>query len=762
MRYPRLITAFAVVALCALAVAYANRVPAVVPAEAPPEVFSAERAMVHVTEIARRPHPIGSAENARVREYLLARLTTLGLQPQVQEATGVSTRFPVSGRVRNVVVRVPGSPPGGLGVLLVAHYDGVPAGPAASDDGSGTAVLLETLRALRAGVALRHDVIALFADGEEAGLVGAAAFAREHSWAKDAGVIMNFDARGTRGPSLMFETGAGNLDVVRVLSDVRGVRATSLSTTVYRRLPNDTDLSELAVLGRPALNFAFIGGVPRYHTSEDDVSHLSRGSVQHHGNQALALARAFGDAPLPRPTTTDAVFFDVPLFGLVVYPESWALPPALLMLALVIGAAATLRHRDTNWIRGVSLGALAMLGSTVVCGMIGVGVGAALQALHAALPRGGAPAWSWLYAVAVALLSVAVVSACYALVRRFASAWAACVGALLVLALASVFIAARMPGFSFLFTWPLLLPAVAAIVSLRQSRPRASRVMMWGSAIVVIFLLVPTVYLMVCVALGLYATGAAVLGAFTAIGTWLLAPQMELVAGENPWRAPLVAAIAGVAVVAAGVATVRTDARHPAGVALVYAVDSDSLTGWFTGTASTAGARRWLENALGSSIPQSPPFRPPAWLARSYPVRRIVPAPVGAVTPPTATLVSDSTGANGSRIVTLRIVPDSGTRSIDMDAAPGMVLNAAVDGRTVSTTRYRRQSESWGLEYFAPPDSGFTLRLELRPGASGELTLLGRRAGIPTLQGIRPPSRPPGLIPIQSGDMTIVFRRVRL
>jgi len=267
MRYPRLMTALAVVALCALAVAYANRVPAVVPATAPPEVFSAERAMVHVTEIAQRPHPAGSAETARVREYLLARLTELGLQPHVQEATGVSTRYAASGRVRNVVVRLPGSQPGGLGVLLVAHYDGVSAGPAAGDAGSGTAVLLETLRALRAGPPLQHDVIALFTDGEEAGLIGAAAFAREHSWAKDAGVIMNFEARGTRGPSLMFETGAGNLDVVRMLSGVRGVRATSLSTAVYRRLPNDTDLSELAVLGRPALNFAFIGGVQRYHTT---------------------------------------------------------------------------------------------------------------------------------------------------------------------------------------------------------------------------------------------------------------------------------------------------------------------------------------------------------------------------------------------------------------------------------------------------------------------------------------------------------------
>jgi Zn-dependent M28 family amino/carboxypeptidase len=91
-------------------------------------------------------------------------------------------------------------------VLLVAHYDGVGAGPAASDDGAGSAALLETMRALRARKQpLAHDIMVLFTDGEEAGLLGAAAFVREHPWAKDVAVILNFEARGTSGRSFMFE-----------------------------------------------------------------------------------------------------------------------------------------------------------------------------------------------------------------------------------------------------------------------------------------------------------------------------------------------------------------------------------------------------------------------------------------------------------------------------------------------------------------------------------------------------------------------------
>src|SRR5215207_2350280 len=283
------ITVAALVVLCALLVRDASEPPAPVPASAPPTEFSAERALVHVREIAQGPHPTGSPGNARVRDYLVAQMRSLGLDPQVQEATGVGTRYPAAGRVRNVIGRLAGRTPGGPAVVLMSHYDGVAGGPAAGDAAAGTAAVLETIRALRAGPPVAHDVIALITDGEEAGLLGAAAFVREHPWAKDVGVTLNFEARGTTGRSRMFETGPGDLDVARVLRNVRDVSATSLSVTVYRTLPNDTDLSEMAVLGKPALNFAFADGVDRYHTAHDDAAHLNAGSLQHHGLQMMTL-----------------------------------------------------------------------------------------------------------------------------------------------------------------------------------------------------------------------------------------------------------------------------------------------------------------------------------------------------------------------------------------------------------------------------------------------------------------------------------------
>src|SRR5437868_7217904 len=324
------------VILCAISILRVARPPRPVDAMAPDTVFSAERAMKHVEQIAQRPHPIGSADHDRVRDYIVGQLSALGVTPQIQQTTAIGTRYQEAGRVQNILARLPGSDPNGKAVLVMAHYDGVEAGPAASDDGAGCAALLETLRALRARERpLAHDIIALFTDGEEAGLLGAAAFVREHPWAKDVAVVLNFEARGTSGRSFMFETGKGNLDAARALRSAGNATAGSVFATIYRALPNDTDLSELALLDLPALNFAFADGVERYHTSHDDVAHLNPGSLQHHGSQMLALAKTFANEALPRPVTGDGVFFDLPVLGLVVYPQWLSVPLAIVALVLV-------------------------------------------------------------------------------------------------------------------------------------------------------------------------------------------------------------------------------------------------------------------------------------------------------------------------------------------------------------------------------------------------------------------------------------------
>src|ERR687888_2018514 len=54
--------------------------------------FSAERAMKHVYAIAQKPHPVGSAEHDRVRDYIRAQFTALGVDPAVQSGIGTFRR----------------------------------------------------------------------------------------------------------------------------------------------------------------------------------------------------------------------------------------------------------------------------------------------------------------------------------------------------------------------------------------------------------------------------------------------------------------------------------------------------------------------------------------------------------------------------------------------------------------------------------------------------------------------------------------------
>jgi hypothetical protein len=761
MRFQPLATGMGIIGVSALAIAHAVRTPAPVGADAAPGAFSAERAFVHVRALAEAPRPAGSeGGHQQAFIYIMSRVAALGMEPYIQATTGIGTRYPVAGRVRNIIARIPGTRPSprGSAVLLVAHWDGVAAGPAAADDASGVAVLLETLRAIRQGPLQANDVIALFTDSEESGLLGAAAFAREHAWANDVGVILNFEARGTNGPSLMFETGAANYDVVSVLRRVRGARATSLSTAVYRLLPNDTDLSELLLLERPAMNFAFIGGVERYHTSEDDVRHLSLGSLQHHGDQALALTRQFADLRIPRRSAQgDAVFFDLPIVGIVMYPESWALPLALLTLVICLAVLTRVGRRRGAAYLVALFGAAMLVLTLVIAATLAAGIATLLGGAHASLPWGGTPQWRGIYAAALALLTVAIVSAAIGWAGRGERERVRALeaGALTALALVAVVATVGLPGASFLFTWPVLLAGVSALLTTATSRVAFALTARWLATVGIIFLAAPIVYLMVCVALGLDTLGAGALGLLTAFACWVIVPHLTE-APERRWRVPLAGVGASLVLIVAGLLVVRTNAAHPAGASFVYA--SDSGGAWLAGGATNAWARRWMERELAARADSAHPSDAPTWLARSFARRRIIPVPRVSLPAPTAIVLGDS-GAPDARVVTLR-VGAPGARSIQVLAEGGVVMRARVDDREVRSDRYRASPRPWRLEYVAPSDNGFILTLALQPGADASISLIARHAGFPS--GIPVPSRPPGIIPIGSGDVTYVYRLVHL
>lgn len=754
----RLVIAFLFVVICIVFAERVSRPPVAVPESAPLTAFSAERAMKHVFAIAERPHPIGSAEHDRVRDYLLAQLRRLGLEAQVQHATGVGTRYAEAGRVQNVLARLGGSDGGGPAVLLLAHYDSVEAGPGAADDGAATAAILETIRALREGDPLVHDVIVLFTDGEETGNLGAAAFVHEHPWARDVTMALNFEARGTAGRSLMFETGPGNLDAVRVLRSVPGVTAGSVFTTIYRTMPNDTDLSEFALLDTPALNFAFCDGADRYHSSHDDIGHLNRGSLQHHGEQALALARAFANGPLPRQRTGDAVFFDLPALGLVVYPENWALPLAVLAAALAVVVVIRLRREAARFGLDIVLGAAVTIAAVTLSVASAYLAGVFLSILHARLPWGGAPAWSPLYWAAVAMLSLAISTSLYVTVRRRSSLSGIHVGALAIWTLLSLTAAAVAPGSSYLFTWPALIVAVAVLFPDGLGLLTPKGIAMCLAAVVTGALLIPIAYLIGPVVLGVTAAGGIVAAAIIALIAWLLVPLLEALCNGARWFTPGICAAAAIVLVGIGVLTVRTSDVHPVPSTLLYAVDADSSDAWLASRASMARTSAWTRTTLA-------PFTSgPEWIGHIFNGPNAIVAkrvPCLALPQADIDMVSDSTKSD-ARQLSLRVRGSIGTTALGLRVIDASVISATVDGHPIDTRHYRLPVREWTLWYWAPSDSGAILSLTVPAGSTPTLEIVARSAGIPTLPGLAILPRPPSVVPVQSGDLTIVRRRVSI
>lgn len=482
---------------CALVAVRRLNPPASSPASAPLTEFSSGRAMQHLRVIAQTPHPLNSPEHAQVRDYILHELTQLGLQPALQTTPVVS----------NILVRVPGTEHSAKAVLLVGHYDTVADSPGAADDGSAVVVLLETLRAIKASAPLRNDVIVLFSDGEEAGLLGAKAFAYGHAWAQDVGVVLNFEARGSGGPALMFETSGENGRLISEFAQAAPYPvAYSIAPDLYKLLPNSTDLAVFKEVGWPGLNFAFIkDGATNYHSPLDNLADLDERSVQHQGTYALMLARRFGDMSLADLHAPDAIYFN--LFGtkLVVYSARWLLPLALLLTLLFVGLLIVgLRARRLSVAEigkacaAVALGLLiTLLGVSVVGWLAGLLFG----------DTGNADTRIALLGFSAIILAAAFYAWCGHKISGANLLAGGLVWWLLLLLLTSLF----LPGGSYLFAWPLLfgLLALAFELLIKQVRVRA------GARLVALLLCVlagsalcaPLVYLVI-IAFTLNSAGA--------------------------------------------------------------------------------------------------------------------------------------------------------------------------------------------------------------------------------------------------------------
>ncbi len=297
--------------------------PAPLGPDAAPSLFSAARARVHLDRLygSDTPRPVGSAAHAQTREGILHALREIGYEPSLQSAFSCGDEGTCA-HVVNVLARHEGRRQG-RAVLLMAHYDTVPAAPGAADNGAGVSTLLEVARALKALGPQEGDVLFLFDDGEEAGLLGARVFT-QHAWARDVVRVINVEAHGTRGASLLFESlGESGGEIAALSSMIERPVASSFFTTIYQAMGAGTSLSVFGSSKVSGLNFAFVAGLGQHHNGLNRAANVSDASLQHHGDNVLASTLALANASLEEDSWGNAVFFDILAWRLLWWPEAW-------------------------------------------------------------------------------------------------------------------------------------------------------------------------------------------------------------------------------------------------------------------------------------------------------------------------------------------------------------------------------------------------------------------------------------------------------
>lgn len=338
-----------------------------------------QKVMSHLEVITREVHPTGTDEIERVREYLRSEFERLECD-YVEESFMAPAYVSVTGHKKvpfiNFLITLD-VPETTDGVMLVSHYDSTPGGPGAGDDGISVAAMLvaleQSMNEYNAGN-LKNDMYFLFTDGEELGLVGATHFVNDHSEMKEyIKLVDNFEARGNDGALLMFQTSENSNKLIRQLKKaVDKVDAFSVAASIYKTMPNDTDLTKFLDAGYPScLNFAMIDGSETYHQATDTFENISRDSTYMYYETVTELADYFGTADLNTLVDDeDAVYFPALGGNIFVLSSSFAnvatIILSVLLLVWMVVLARKKKIQGKELLKALGILAVSILGAALL------------------------------------------------------------------------------------------------------------------------------------------------------------------------------------------------------------------------------------------------------------------------------------------------------------------------------------------------------------------------------------------------------------
>ncbi len=748
-----------VLALVALGLWYLGRtlngLPEPKGPDAPATEFSSARANQTLGRLLgpEIPHPVSSPANAAVRARVQQEFAALGVKTTVYTATGCNGRkeygFFACGTVSDVLAEV--APGEGKAIVLLAHYDSVPAGPGASDDQSGVATILETVRALKArGLKTEHPILALITDGEEAGLLGAQAFLADPKLKARVGVVVNVEARGNNGPSLLFQTSPRDSALIDLYDkSVPSYSTSSLFAVIYKLLPNDTDLTPFLADGFTGFNFAFSGNVAHYHTPLDTRAHLDPSTLQMHGNNLLGVASALTQTDFAKLQGTDAVYLT--LFGHFIprLPAAWALPLALLTLALLIAAA----YLSRGEVLGIGRRLAAIAVPPVV--LLGAGLFGWLLFVVAALisgepdPSYAHPAWLRA-ALALGVLTSAIFASRIAGARMTAlSVW----GWYAVLAVVTAWL---LPGLSPYFLFPAL---VGTVLLLAQARLAGAWTGPLGEAALFLASLLPLTIWLSLAAAGETVQGLALHPLFTVPAAFGAMTLIPLLAARPQSRATWLRLGGGVAVAALLLAVF-------AGTQPAYSTAQPQRLNLTFIDDHAANRAIWAADTLGSlpePLRDAAPFaaKPEMVLPIGQSPSYVAPAGAPRFAMPSAGVTATPSGAG--RTVTLVLHgPPQASRLFLLVPKDSGLTRAELDGHAFTPSAASLNPRGTIIACMTRDCPGKTVKLTFASRKPVEIALAEQRAGLPPDGAKLLKARPGTATAVQIGDTTIVYGKVKL
>jgi MFS family permease len=754
---------------------YQLKGPSPVGEDAPASQFSALRALRHLRIIAHEPHPPGTPAHRLTGDYLLKTLADIGLECQVQETTTVNTLWGAPypcGKARNILARLPGeiSTPK---ILISAHYDSVPGSPGATDNGTAVAALLETARALKSGPTLHNDIIFLFVDGEEVGLLGSQSFVEKHPWAKEIGLVINLDARGTRGPVLMYETSQGNHRLIKEFKKaVPYPVATSFSYEVSKRLPNYTDFNIFKNTGWPGLNFALVGNLVHYHTALDNLANFDPKVLQHQGSYALGLLRHFGNLDLSHLKEINAVnstYFNPFRASLWSYSERWTLPLTLLaVFEYAVSVQVGLANNFLNWLN-LGLGFLIFLVGVAAVGAVTYCSQVLIRRLHPQykLHKSGDTYNSRLYLLAFLFLGLAVGGSIYGWFAGNTNGFNLWAGVLLGWLIGLIVLSRFLPSAGYLVTWPLLSNLTGLIflfvVNKLEAGPAVSLLIYAIFMLPALLLLAPIIALFFDV-LGLRLAFLVML--MVEFVTGLLAPFTILLTGPANWPLTIILLVAALGCFCAGSLSGSFNERRRQPNNIFYALDADS--GEAVWGSPDPSPDEWTAQFLGKEATLKP-FPEYFISSRLMKLKTLQAAAPRAELPGPELEILEDTLAGEERNLHLRICSARKAPVLSLFLATGAnpeLLQAELNGTILTNPPGQKPVERWGLRCWPLPEEGFELRLRVKNNAPLTLTLADQSFGLPGFASFPFHPRPDHMMPPAYqgfiADSTLVKKTYRL